>query len=103
MLQRVKYKNLFLEIYSSLVKKNQFKKLYNESRLNYFKDILKPQQDLTDEQRADFNYALLVNKVLILKFEDKDALLRRVRQVQEGEVECKERDFYEEQVFYVGG
>ena len=103
MLQRVKYKNLFLEIYSSLVKKNQFKKLYNESRLNYFKDILKPQQDLTDEQRTDFNYALLVNKVLILKFEDKDALLRRVRQVQEGGVECKERDFYEEQVFYVGG
>ena len=103
MLQRVRYKNLFLEIYSSLVKKDQFKKLYNESRLNYFKDILKPQQDLTDEQRADFNYALLVNKLLILKFEDKDALLRRVRQLQEGEVECKERDFYEEQVFYVGG
>lgn len=103
MLQRGKYKNLFLEIYSSLVKKDQFKKLYNESRLNYFKDILKPQQDLTDEQRADFNYALLVNKLLILKFEDKDALLRRVRQLQEGEVECKERDFYEEQVSYVGG
>lgn len=103
MLQKVKYKNCFLEIYSSLVKKDQFKKLYNESKLNYFKNILNPQQELTEEQRTDFNDALLVNKVLILKFEDKDALLRRVRQLQEGEVECKERDFYEEQVFYVGG
>lgn len=102
MLQTVKYKNYFLEIYSSLVKKDQFKKLYNESRFNYFKDILNPQGDLTEEQRTDFNYALLVNKLLIIKFEDKDALLRRVRQLQEWEVKCEEKNFYKEEVFYAG-
>ena len=100
MLEKVEYKNHFLEIYSNLVNKDKFKELYKEPTFNYFKDILNPQQNITEEQYKTFDYAKLVNKFLIIKFSDQEALLRRIKQIQDGKVECKERDFNDGDVFY---
>ena len=100
MLEKVEYKNHFLEIYSNLVNKDKFKELYKEPTFNYFKDILNPQQNITEEQHKTFDYAKLVNKFLIIKFSDQEALLRRIKQIQDGKVECKEMDFNDGDVFY---
>lgn len=81
MLEKVDYKDHFLEIYSNLVDKDRFRELYKEPIFNYFKDILNPQQNITEEQRKKFDYAKLVNKLLIIKFSDKEALLRRINQI----------------------
>lgn len=101
MLEKVKYKNHFLEIYSTLVDKDKFRELYKEPTLNYFKDILNHEQDITEEQCEDFDYAKLVNKFLIIKFYDKEALLRRINQILKWTVECKERNFNDGEVVYV--
>lgn len=102
MLEKVHYKDHFLEIYSNLVDKDKFRELYKEPIFNYFKDILNPQQNITEEQRKKFDYAKLVNKLLIIKFSDKEALLRRINQILDWKLKCEERDFDDGVMIYAG-
>lgn len=86
---RIKEKSLIFLKDQNVLKKDYFQELFKKNignNINYFKDILKNQTELSEENRTNFELAVLVNKILIEKFKDKNAIEWRFNQLLNWEI-----------------
>lgn len=91
---KIRYnKDEFIEQYSQLVDEKTFIKIYKEPNINYFKSIISNKVPVSEPKQLEFKKQLKINELLITKFEDKNALLRRIKQLKDWIVEFKSPNY----------
>lgn len=96
--ENIQYKWQLIELLSQIIKrKSDFKKYYQEPNINYFKSIISNEVPISEEDKNEFEKQFKFNEALIIKYNDYDALIRRINQLKDGVVKCEDsfKDFDE--------
>lgn len=87
----VLYKWELIELLSKLSKrKKEFKKFYHEPRVNYFKSIVSDEEPVSEDEKKEYEKQLKFNEFLITRYNDLDALKRRINQIKDGVIKCED-------------
>lgn len=87
----VLYKWELIELLSKLFKrKREFKNFYHEPSINYFKSIVSNEEPVSEYEKKEFEKQLKFNEFLITKYNDLDALKRRINQLKNGVIKCED-------------
>ena len=79
---KVKSKDTVLDLYAKLTNKEEFKQIYKQPKINYFKSIISNEKPVSEEKKEEFRKQDKINKLLISNFHDINALLRRINQLK---------------------
>ena len=83
---KVKYKDTVLNLYAKLTKQKEFKKIYKQPKINYFKSVISNEKPISEEWKEEFKKQAKINELLISNFHDENALLRRINQLKKWKI-----------------